>query len=304
MKNERPPRPATIKDVAARAGVSVGTVSNYLHGRPVRPDRRENIAAAVRALGFIPNPHASAITAARSRVVAVLIERATLASGLWLQTYLLALVAAAGERGLHCRVEHVDGDQPYPAAALFRRVDGIVLIGHFPAAFFGDFAPLAGVPVAAFWDAPEWPRAKVVPYDFKESLARALAMLRAAGHERIGFVCDNRGVGAEKIGEWLRLSAAMLPESRCAWVEAIDGFREGRQAYDATLALRRRCPELTAVVFGADVVAMAGLSALAARRERQQKFLHVSLLKKTLAVKNRARAGHRGPGADAPNSGL
>ena len=47
---------ATIKDVAKLAGVSVGTVSNYLNQtRPVSKAAAERIKAAVETLHFAPN---------------------------------------------------------------------------------------------------------------------------------------------------------------------------------------------------------------------------------------------------------
>lgn len=48
--------PATIRDVAKRAGVSLGTVSNYLNdNKPIAPTTRERIEAAIQDLEFIPN---------------------------------------------------------------------------------------------------------------------------------------------------------------------------------------------------------------------------------------------------------
>ncbi len=61
----------SIKDVAARAGVSVGTVSNVLN-RPdnVRPATRARVEAAVADLGVVPNASARPLAAGRSRTLA------------------------------------------------------------------------------------------------------------------------------------------------------------------------------------------------------------------------------------------
>ncbi|WP_143626349.1 LacI family DNA-binding transcriptional regulator, partial [Streptomyces viridosporus] len=54
-------RPPTIRDVAARAGVSKSLVSLVLRGSDrVRPEKREAVLRAARDLGYRPN------TAARS----------------------------------------------------------------------------------------------------------------------------------------------------------------------------------------------------------------------------------------------
>ncbi|NEM92291.1 LacI family DNA-binding transcriptional regulator [Galbitalea soli] len=70
----RPPSRATIFDVAARAGVSIGTVSNALN-RPeaVRPETRERILDAVRDLGFRPNSAAKAMATGQSASIGLVL---------------------------------------------------------------------------------------------------------------------------------------------------------------------------------------------------------------------------------------
>jgi LacI family transcriptional regulator len=62
---------ASIKDVAARAGVSIGTVSNVLN-RPevVRAATRMRVEQAIDELGFVPNGSARQLKAGRSTIVA------------------------------------------------------------------------------------------------------------------------------------------------------------------------------------------------------------------------------------------
>ncbi|PJM74685.1 LacI family DNA-binding transcriptional regulator [Bifidobacterium simiarum] len=57
----------TINDVAKRAGVAMGTVSNMLnHPEKVRPETREIIRQAIKELGFVPNRNASALAGGRN----------------------------------------------------------------------------------------------------------------------------------------------------------------------------------------------------------------------------------------------
>src|SRR6187399_908262 len=62
---------AGVKDVAARAGVSLGTVSNVLN-RPdrVSPATRAKVEQAMRDLGFVRNESARQLRAGRSRTLA------------------------------------------------------------------------------------------------------------------------------------------------------------------------------------------------------------------------------------------
>src|SRR3954468_19304064 len=62
--------PVSIKEVAARAGVSPRTVSNVLN-RPekVAPPTRERVERAVRELGFVRHGSASSLRAGHSRTI-------------------------------------------------------------------------------------------------------------------------------------------------------------------------------------------------------------------------------------------
>lgn len=67
------PRAWTIRDVAARAGVSTATVSNFFnHPHKMTGETRERIAAVVDELGFSPNDAASRLRTGLSPVVGYL----------------------------------------------------------------------------------------------------------------------------------------------------------------------------------------------------------------------------------------
>ncbi|MFC9861847.1 MULTISPECIES: LacI family DNA-binding transcriptional regulator [unclassified Streptomyces] len=65
---------AGIKDVARRAGVSVGTVSNVIN-RPeaVLPETRARVLAAIDELGYVRSESARQLRAGRSRIMALLV---------------------------------------------------------------------------------------------------------------------------------------------------------------------------------------------------------------------------------------
>src|SRR5689334_5767638 len=69
---------ARIEDVAARAGVSVGTVSNVLN-RPhaVTPKTRARVETAIAELGYHPNEAARALVAGRSRTLGLVVPDVT-----------------------------------------------------------------------------------------------------------------------------------------------------------------------------------------------------------------------------------
>ena len=64
---------STIRDVAARAGLSVGTVSKYINGKTVKESTRLAIEEAIKELDFHPNNIAKGLCNAKSFSVAILL---------------------------------------------------------------------------------------------------------------------------------------------------------------------------------------------------------------------------------------
>ena len=60
----------SMRDVADRASVSVGTVSNVINNPDrVQPATRQRVEQAIAELGWVPNPQARALRAGRSLTV-------------------------------------------------------------------------------------------------------------------------------------------------------------------------------------------------------------------------------------------
>jgi LacI family transcriptional regulator len=69
-----PARASSIRDVAALAGVSVGTVSNVLNGSTrVSPDSTAKVRAAITELGYVRNDAARQLRAGRSTTVGLVV---------------------------------------------------------------------------------------------------------------------------------------------------------------------------------------------------------------------------------------
>ncbi|MBE1877832.1 LacI family DNA-binding transcriptional regulator [Myceligenerans pegani] len=69
-RNRRP----TIRDVAAAAGVSRGTVSRVLNGgKLVSPEARAAVEAAIASTGYVANQHARSLATSRSNSIAFLL---------------------------------------------------------------------------------------------------------------------------------------------------------------------------------------------------------------------------------------
>lgn len=65
---------ATIKDVARKSGLSLGTVSNYLNGREIRPGNARRIQEAIRELNYVPNKFGRYLRSGVSKTVGVILN--------------------------------------------------------------------------------------------------------------------------------------------------------------------------------------------------------------------------------------
>ncbi|MEV0458320.1 LacI family DNA-binding transcriptional regulator [Catellatospora methionotrophica] len=72
MTTSGAPRRSTVKDIAAAAGVSRGTVNRVLNGGYVSPEARAAIQAAIAEVGYVPNTAARNLKRRRSEAVGFL----------------------------------------------------------------------------------------------------------------------------------------------------------------------------------------------------------------------------------------
>lgn len=63
----------TMKDVAALAGVGVGTVSRMINGVPVKEETRRKVEAAIKSLNYEPDAAARAFKTNRSQTIALIL---------------------------------------------------------------------------------------------------------------------------------------------------------------------------------------------------------------------------------------
>nr|WP_170128072.1 LacI family DNA-binding transcriptional regulator [Euzebya rosea] len=121
---------ATIGDVAARAGVSVATVSRALRGLPnVAGSTRERVLRAAAELDYVVNPNASRLAAGRNLTVAAVVPHT---QGWYFQAVLAGAQSVLEGQGYDMLLYSL----PTPAARerfltllpFRKRVDGVLLI--------------------------------------------------------------------------------------------------------------------------------------------------------------------------------
>jgi LacI family transcriptional regulator len=125
-------RPTTIADVAALAGVSIGTVSKALNGRgQLRQETRDRVLAAAEQLGFRPSPLARGLLSGRSYTVGLI---TTDSFGRFTIPVMLGAEDALGQGQMSVLLCDGRGDpireQHYVRTLLSRKVDGIIVTGR------------------------------------------------------------------------------------------------------------------------------------------------------------------------------
>jgi LacI family transcriptional regulator len=178
----------TVADVAARAGVSIGTVSKAINGRgQLRAETRERVLAAARELGFHPNALARSLLAGRSYTVGVL---TTESFGRFSIPIMLGVEDALGAGDITTLLCDSRDDplreQHYVRTLLSRRVDGIVVTGRRrePRPPIGDLP----IPVVYVFAVSDSPRDLSITYDDEQGGELAVTHLLRTGRARIAHV--------------------------------------------------------------------------------------------------------------------
>ena len=183
-------RRVTIADVAADAGVGVGTVSRVLNGSDqVRESTMRAVLDSIDRLGYRPSHAAAALVRGTPRTVALIVAHVTRPSAV---VRVASALAVLEEQGYDAIVYNVDSpaerDRHLEALLPTHRADGILAIClPLPRGQLGQFAR-AGVAVVSVDAAnPGVPQTIV---DDTAGGRLATEHLVALGHRRIGFVGD------------------------------------------------------------------------------------------------------------------
>ena len=245
-------RRATITDVAAAAGVSVGTASKALNGRgKISAGTRDRVTRVARELGFVPNPLAQGLLAGRSFSVALVTPDTF---GRFSLQVLLGAQDALGARQVPVLIGEVRGDprreRRYLDTFSARQVDGLIVTGRRPESA-QSLRSNPGVPVVHALGRAAGGGFSVLP-DVAGGARLAAEHLLASGRRRIALITgpqSHPAAGLQARGFLAALKAAGARQCEAAlhgqWSESW-----GREAAGRLLAWR---PD--AIFCGSDQIA-------------------------------------------------
>ncbi|WP_405006834.1 LacI family transcriptional regulator [Kitasatospora purpeofusca] len=259
----------TIRDVAARAGVSAGAVSLALNNRPgVSQETRRRITEAARELGWSPN------LAARS-----------LARGPQVHTIGMAISREAVDEGLDALhmaliggIENVLSERPCSLllhlttsremeTALYKkwwqsgRVNGAVLTGVTADDPRIEPTHRLGMPVVAVTHPDHSGPFPAVWNDEAAAITEAVRYLAVLGHRRIAHIAGPARLGSAQIRS--RAFEDVAAELSLDEHRTLSTDLSAHQGATATRELLAATDRPTAIVYDNDLMAVAGLAVAA-----------------------------------------
>lgn len=242
----------TMRDVAARAGVSTKTVSRVFNDDPhVLPETRALVEQAMRELNYVPNVLATTFRAGRTSVIGVAVPDIV---DPFFASIARAVEDTARERGLSTLVtslgENPDDERPAIESMLGRQLSGLVVapVGvdhswlqrwreHTPIVFV-DRAPV-GLETDTFTEADE------------AGAVEAVGHLLSHGHRRIAYIGDVVHLSTEtnRLEGWRRAQreAGIEPDD-----DLVQVFVSDRDAAAGAVARLRALPDPPTAIFSAN----------------------------------------------------
>lgn len=229
---------ATIKDVAALAGVSFTTVSHVINNtRPVNSETRKRVEEAIRATRYVPSAVARSLKHRTTRTIGVLVPTATNPYFAELARGIEDVCAAASYNVILCNSDDAPRKQrDYLRVLMEKRVDGLIVSSAGPDNALLDALGESALPVVMVDRPTEGILADQVQIDHEEGAYLATRHLLELGHRRIACISgpSTLSVTAGRLAGFHRaLREAGVPEHAARVAEgdftSPGGYRAARE---------------------------------------------------------------------------
>ncbi|MGW3088212.1 LacI family DNA-binding transcriptional regulator [Streptomyces sp. NPDC001108] len=260
----------TMKDVAARAGVGLKTVSRVVNSEPgVTSDTERRVQEAIEALGFRRNDSARVLRKGRTASIGLVLE--DLADPFYgpLSRAVEEVARAHGALLINgSSAEDPEREQELVLALCARRVDGLIVIPAGDDHRYLEPEIRAGV-ATVFVDRPAGLiDADTVLCDSFGGAREGVAHLIAHGHRRIGFIGDQPHIhtAAERLRGYRAALAEAGTEAGDAWVSL--GPTDPARVRDAAERMLSGPEPVTAIFAGNNRVTVTVVRVLAELKRR------------------------------------
>ena len=261
MTFEPPGKRVTLKDVAKRAGVSVGMASRVLGNYGSYSEKTKALVLkAASDLKYRPNALARSLRVGRTKAIGVVVSN--ILSHHW-TTFIRAIEAAASERGYQVLLGTTGDDheteRAYLRALHDRFVDGVIMTPSEENVPLVAELLAAGLPMVHVESPFGQLRAPRVNLDNHAGARAATEHLLELGHRRIGLVTGNMKVAAAREradGFKDALTAAGIEPAEML---VADGNFDHEASYQATARLMTQDDPPTALLVCSEVMAGGAL---------------------------------------------
>lgn len=257
----------TLKEISARTGVSVSTVSRVLNNRPgscVSPQVRERIWAVAREMGYQPNLNARNLkkgTAPQALPrVSIILARP---DAPWEDPFFVQCLDELSAELLGAGFQLGETVCPEEGACQLPQADGYIVLGKCREDLLRELECRTSH-LVGLWRNPGALPVDQVVCSGQKAAALAMEHLVELGHRRIAYIGDcsyeNRFVGYTEA-----LTGHGLPLIYPLVFNVQQTREDGRQAMEALL----RVGEATAVLCASDEVALGALEAIRHTRKKR-----------------------------------
>lgn len=262
------PRGVTVRDVAARAGVSTATVSRVVNGNPrVGPEVRAAVTIAIEELGYVPNPSARSLMTHRTGSIGVVILESAdrLFGDPFFGQLMLGINAglAARDRRLVLTLAPTRDEETRVERYLVSgHVDGIVVVGPHGSDPLLKRLARSGMPVVVSGRPTEGPPVSYVDAQNRLGAEAAVRHLIETGRQTIATIhgtLDLPSASDRLEGYRDALGAAGRPLDPTL---EVDGEYRAVTAAEAMSELLARHPRLDAVFVASDSMAIAAMQVI------------------------------------------
>ena len=255
-------KPATIREVAALAGVSTATVSRALRGEAgVEPATRERVEVAARELRYRPSGVARSLKLRSTRTLGLIV---TDIENPYFPQVIRAVEDAARARGYSVVLADGRRDPEREIQSLellaAREVDGLLIASSALTARHRSWIDERPCPVVVMNSPSVAEDVPSVASDNRAGGRLACEHLLALGHRRLAFLgtpaLNNLSVDERLEGVRDAMSAAGLDPQELLLVDGDGGVEGGERAARSALEAR---PEVTALICYNDLTAVGAL---------------------------------------------
>ncbi|MDT8397773.1 MAG: LacI family DNA-binding transcriptional regulator [Pseudomonadales bacterium] len=238
------PQKVTIHDVAAKAGVSIKTVSRVVNKEgSIRPETRDRVTAAIHALNYIPNLSARGLAGSHSFLIGLLYDNPS-------ANYIIDVqggaLAACRQEGFDLLIHPCTMASPRLCEEILRlvrlnRLGGLILTPPL-----SDWPPLLaaltqqGVPFARIAPSAHDQSSPCVFCNDQQAACELTRHLLSLGHRRIAFIKGHPDHSASEqrlLGYRKALAEVGLMADASLEVQGYFDFDSGRLAAQQLLAM-------------------------------------------------------------------